>query len=267
MIPKIGILQGRLTPSNGRGIQFFPFENWENEFELAKQIGFDCMELLNEFQNNYPMYSQNGLQEIKKLAIASAIKIESVHGFYEKTESYVTKLKQLIRQSAFIGAKTILIPFFNENILKNKEDKDFARGQISKTLALCKKLNICLGVETEMEANKLLEFIKSFEHPCVGVYYDIGNMASMEVNIPREIKLFGEFIFGVHIKDRLANRGKTVPIGTGCADFKNTFIALKEIGYEKPFILQGARSDKTNDIELNKRYFNFVKNLFLEGGK
>ena len=31
-----GIMQGRLTEPRGRGIQFFPFENWEREFEDRK---------------------------------------------------------------------------------------------------------------------------------------------------------------------------------------------------------------------------------------
>ena len=33
-----GIMQGRLTSSEGRGIQFFPFENWQKEFFTAQEI-------------------------------------------------------------------------------------------------------------------------------------------------------------------------------------------------------------------------------------
>ncbi len=54
---KYGIMQGRLTPSNGRGIQFFPFENWENEFYVARDIGLDEI----EFIFDYPNYTQNPL--------------------------------------------------------------------------------------------------------------------------------------------------------------------------------------------------------------
>ena len=70
MIPKIGILQGRLTASNGRGIQFFPTENWENEFELAKKIGFECMELLvkKDSYDKNPLWSRGGVEKTKRLA-------------------------------------------------------------------------------------------------------------------------------------------------------------------------------------------------------
>ena len=40
----IGIMQGRLTePRNGK-IQSFPVNNWDQEFELAAEIGFNCIE-------------------------------------------------------------------------------------------------------------------------------------------------------------------------------------------------------------------------------
>tara|TARA_Y100001970_G_C13932466_1_gene698975 strand:+ start:640 stop:765 length:126 start_codon:yes stop_codon:yes gene_type:complete len=31
----IGIMQSRLTPLNNNKIQFFPWNNWENEFNIA----------------------------------------------------------------------------------------------------------------------------------------------------------------------------------------------------------------------------------------
>ena len=41
---RIGIMQGRLSkPVNGK-IQAFPFNNWENEFKIASEIGYACIE-------------------------------------------------------------------------------------------------------------------------------------------------------------------------------------------------------------------------------
>ena len=39
-----GIMQGRLTPSQGKGIQFFPFDHWEKEFELGEIGRASCRE-------------------------------------------------------------------------------------------------------------------------------------------------------------------------------------------------------------------------------
>lgn len=160
-----------------------------------------------------------------------------------------------------VNAKTILIPFFHENILKDEEDKDFVRKQISPVLSLCKELNIRLGIETEIKAEELLEFIKSFNNPQIGSYYDIGNMVSIGVDVTKEIKLLGKHIYSVHIKDRMANGGATIPLGNGCANFEGAFNTLKEIGYNEPLIIHGARKTDNDDIELNREYFNFTKQI------
>jgi sugar phosphate isomerase/epimerase len=36
---KIGIIQGRLTPPKGRGIQFFSFNEWIEEFKKTVSLG------------------------------------------------------------------------------------------------------------------------------------------------------------------------------------------------------------------------------------
>ena len=44
-----GIMQGRLTPSNGRGIQFFPFDNWQQEFITGSSIGLNEIEWIFDY--------------------------------------------------------------------------------------------------------------------------------------------------------------------------------------------------------------------------
>ena len=53
---QIGIMQGRLTETKGRGIQFFPFENWENEFKVGKGVGIKEIEFIfdyNDYKNKH----------------------------------------------------------------------------------------------------------------------------------------------------------------------------------------------------------------------
>ena len=119
---------------------------------------------------------------------------------------------------------------------------------------------ITIGIETEMEAIQLLKLVETFKSDLIGVYYDIGNMVSMGVSVEDEIKLLGKRIVGVHVKDRLRG-GKSVPLGKGDAPFKKVFAALKEIGYHKPYIIQGARSEETDDITLNTEYYKYVWTL------
>ena len=53
----LGIMQGRLTSTLGRGIQFFPFEEWKEEFKAAQEIGIDEIEWIFD----YPDYQKNPL--------------------------------------------------------------------------------------------------------------------------------------------------------------------------------------------------------------
>ena len=265
-IPPLGILQGRLTLSTDGSIQFFPKDNWQNEFAAAKKIGFDCMELLvkRDSGKENPFLSFDGIEAIAQLVQNSGIKVFSVHGFYENSQKYQATLIRIINSSSLIGARTVLISFFDRNALKTKVKKKLARLALLPILPYCKATDIRLGIEAEISASELLEFVRSFNHPNVGIYYDIGNMASMGVDVIKEISLLGGFICGVHVKDREANGGKTVPLGEGCADLEGAFRALCQADYDGPFIIQGARSATADDIALNQRYFEFCKDLLLK---
>ncbi len=46
----IGIMQGRLTEPKGRGIQFFPFDNWSEEFAIVKEIGSNEIEYMFDYE-------------------------------------------------------------------------------------------------------------------------------------------------------------------------------------------------------------------------
>ena len=51
---RIGIMQGRLSKPLNRKIQSFPKNSWENEFYVAKDVGFELIEwvLDDDLKNN-----------------------------------------------------------------------------------------------------------------------------------------------------------------------------------------------------------------------
>ena len=261
--PCIGLLQGRLTPSAGRGIQFFPFENWQNEFPIAKEIGFSAIELLvkrDSYAEN-PLWSDEGVEEI--INVSKGIAIPSVHAFFDKGVWYTEAMLRLMENAHRVGATTVLVSFFDDNVLVSKEDMRFACMQLAPVLSVARELSMRIGIETEMEAEKLVDFISSFRSPAVGVYYDIGNMVSMGIDVERDISILSDLIVGVHVKDRIVG-GKSVPLGEGSADFPTIFRALKDVGYTGPFIIQGARWEGTDDVTLCAEYRNLVSSWLTE---
>ena len=259
----IGVLQGRLTPSNGRGIQFFPDTEWREEFSNARKIGFSCIELLvkkDGYRSN-PLFTEAGIGEILELQKKYGIETPSVHGFYSSEPWYSDAYCTLISQASLVGARTILVSFFNDMTLRTDADKEKARSQLARPLTCAEKYGISIAIEAEIAATELKKFIESFHSPAIGVYYDIGNMASMNVDIAEDIEALGQLIKGVHVKDRLRNGGESVRLGTGGANFDAAFDALNRIGYNGPYIIQGARDTHIDDVTLNATYLNFVQKL------
>ena len=262
----LGVLQGRLTASQGRGIQFFPHEHWREEFALARSINLDCIEWLveREEREQNPLFSEKGVAEINELKKMYRIETPSVHGFYSKEKEYPKVIAHLFEKAAAIGARTVLVSFFKENVLTSDEARAAAVVQLTPVIAEAKRQGVRIGVETELAAPALLPFIESFKSDAVGVYYDIGNMVSMGIDVLADIRALGSRIYGVHIKDRPRDGGKSVPLGEGASDFPAIFRVLKEVGYPGPYIFQGARKEGVDDVMLNARYRDYVASLLRE---
>jgi hypothetical protein len=73
-------MQGRLTEPKGRGIQFFPFDNWAHEFELASDLGLHEIEWIfdhPQYEEN-PLWTASGRKIIKELFTSTGVGISSV---------------------------------------------------------------------------------------------------------------------------------------------------------------------------------------------
>ena len=77
---QIGIMQGRLTNPKGRGIQFFPFDNWEKEFYTAQKLELDEIEFIFDYDNyvQNPLWTPEGIKQIEKLKEETGIQINTV---------------------------------------------------------------------------------------------------------------------------------------------------------------------------------------------
>ena len=68
MPPRIGIMQGRLSSPIDDRIQSFPINSWENEFRLAKDIGFELIEwVLDENIKDNPILNKKDFSKINEI--------------------------------------------------------------------------------------------------------------------------------------------------------------------------------------------------------
>lgn len=270
-----GIIQGRLTPTKGRGIQFFPFDNWREEFYLASQIGLQEIEWIFDYDRytENPIWSETGKQELKKIILETGIRVNSVcfdyfmrRPFYkyqgeEREQAYKENCdvaRRVINALAEIGGELLEIPMVDNSSLNSAEEYDLAIKFIDEAAAYADQYHVQIGLETDLPPGKFVEFLETIPAHYVYANFDSGNSSGIGYDPNEEIPSLGDRIRNVHIKDRVYH-GTTVALGTGSADFDAVFYNLKRVGYKNSLILQAARGADGLEIETVEQQLKFVK--------
>ena len=276
----IGIMQGRLTEPKGRGIQFFPFDNWENEFVISSKIEINEIEFIFDYENytENPLWTENGLKKIRGIIEKTKVKVNSICFDYfmrrpffkesdEESRERIRKknklvLKKIIDAALDIGARLIEIPLVDNSSLKNDEEKSMFRSFIKE---VDNKNKILLGLETDLPPSEFKSYLDSFDIDVIRANYDSGNSSGLGYDHYKELTTLNGYVENIHIKDRVY-KGTTVELGTGSADFGRFFNGVKEIGYKKSFILQAARGEDGKEVENIRKQIVFLKDNFSKYG-
>lgn len=268
----IGIMQGRLTVSRGRGIQFFPFDNWQEEFKIASSLGLSEIEFIFDYEDyeRNPLWNQE--TAIENVMNKTGIKVNAVcfdyfmrrpfFKFYGNQKKYVREenyliLKQVIKNMKALDIGLLEIPLVDNSSLSSDIEAEEFRAFLDKILKDTNE-NIHFGLETDLPPYKFRDYIDSFQTNMVGANYDSGNSSGLGYDSYEEIKVLGNRILNIHIKDRIYH-GATVPLGTGSADFDAMFKALSETDYKGSFILQAARKQDGMEQETVREQIDFVR--------
>lgn len=269
---KLGVMQGRLTPSRGRGIQFFPFEEWEGEFSLAAQLGLDEIEFIFDLERweENPLLLFRGQRRIKELIFQSGVAVNYICAdFFMKQPPFLKDgalrdenayiLGKLISAAQKIGARSIEIPLLDNSSLRDasEEEKLLLVEWLRFFGSWGRECGITLSLETDLPPQELLMFMQRLNHPAIDVTYDSGNSAALGYDSYQEVTTLGHYLSNVHIKDRMRGGG-TVPLGRGSADFDRLFQGLKEIRYRGSLILQAARGQDGEEQKTIREYIRFV---------
>ncbi len=271
----IGIMQGRLTKPKGRGIQFFPFDNWKQEFHDAKDVGLDEIEFIFDYDDYWknPLWTEEGIKELGNIMSETGVRVNAIcfdyfmrRPFYKYhgDEKRIVKdentqiIMRILGAMRTLGISLIEIPSVDASSMQNDcEKEDYAVWL--KNLAIANR-DIRFGMETDLPPYDFLSFIENINLTNVGANYDSGNSSGMGYDLYEEVTVLREHIFNIHIKDRKL-QGTTVQLGTGNADFDRLFRGLKEIRYSMSFILQAARGIEGSEAKNISRQKEFVETM------
>lgn len=271
----LGIMQGRLTPSKGRGIQFFPFENWQQEFRSGHSIGISEIEWIFDYDRyeDNPLWSTEGIKAINEIISDTEVVVRSVcfdyfmrRPFYKAKSEEKTKfrsenlgfIRRIINAMKEIGASLIEIPLVDNSSIENENERMQIIDFLHDVLKVAEDADVIVGCETDMPVGVFKSFLDEINHPRVRANYDSGNSSGLGYDHKAEISSLSHYIANVHIKDRVLH-GTTVKLGTGSADFDAVFSSLSAIGYDGSIILQAARGDDGREEENIKCQLSFVQ--------
>ncbi|MDR2406862.1 MAG: sugar phosphate isomerase/epimerase [Bacteroidales bacterium] len=270
----IGIMQGRLTEPKGRGIQFFPFENWENEFYIAAELGLNEIEFIFDYDRyeENPLYTSDGIKSINEIIAKTGVMINSIcfdyfmkKPFYKAASDRVNVLRkeneklleQVITSCKAIGARIVEIPLVDNSSIKTQDEEDLFVVFISD---IAKNTDVIINLETDYEPSSFRRLLQYINLRNVMANYDSGNSSGLGYDLYHEVTTLNSYISNVHIKDR-RYKGTSVPLGQGDADFVKLFNGLSEIEYSGSYILQAARSNDGNEKQNIKEQILFLKKL------
>lgn len=268
-----GVMQGRLSKIINGKIQTFPKKNWQTEFPKAKKLGLKSIEWTIDSQNfeDNPIFSKNGQITIKKLCKKFSINVDSITVDYlmekpfwklKKNQNIIENLKKIIYACKILNIRFIVIPLVDNGSLKNQDQKKKLLKTCIELIKNLKKTNTKIIFESDFPPKKLKKFIINFDKRYFGINYDVGNSGGLDFDIDEEFKLYGNYIYNVHIKDRYKN-GETVKLGNGNVNFFKLFQNLKNIRFKRNLILQTARSKNNRhmyEIKNNLNYLNKIQN-------
>lgn len=264
----IGVMQGRLLPPSGEIIQEFHWDNWEEEFPLADQIGINLIEwnLVNTKIKKNPIMLKSGRKQIESLCQKHRILIESItleclldaplhrRNPFTKKQTDILELKEIISCCTKLGIRIGVIPLVKESGQDDFNSLLLLINLLRSIQELCLSTDFLFALECELDT-KLLSWLshelKNDSH--IGFNFDIGNSASMGNDPIKEINIYGDKLINVHVKDRILY-GNSVPLGLGNANFPIIFKELNRIGYVGNYIIQAARQTKFKEQETILKY-------------
>jgi hexulose-6-phosphate isomerase len=165
---------------------------------------------------------------------------------------------EIIRQSAplaaLVSAKVILLPVGQPDSLSPEQARDNLVNLLKECVPAAERAGVIYAVENVGQAlahtaADLIEIVTRVSSPACQVYYDVGNATAQGANPAADMRLLGERIAMMHVKDfrRAEGRGQVVTIGEGSVDFAGVARAAREIGYHGYLTLEVPGTTETAD--------------------
>ena len=260
----IGVMQGRLTPSRGRGIQFYLSERteWEKEFNSVVSAGVSFIEWVGDART--PLFGKETQEAVRIIMKKTGVRVRNMdlHELLTKNDIALQPdelFEKICSSMKAIEGGAIEAPLVEASSLLVEENYPQRVEALKRLIAIAEKHSVLVAVETDLPPQELKALLE--EVPEASVVYDCGNSTGFGYDMKEEVVSYGSRITNVHIKDKLFG-GTTVPLGEGSVNFQDLFALLKGISYTGPVTLQAARGEDGREVETIREYVSFIHNAY-----
>ena len=250
---------GECRMKKGINIWSFPTQSLKDNFSLAKKAGFEGVEISLEAEGELTLNTtEKELKGIKDLANGTGLELYSLtcglcwdYRLTDDDKKNAEKAKDMIKRQLeaanILGCDTILViagvvqAYFSYPEKKVDYLTCYERSieAINELKPFAEAAGVCMGIENV--ANKFLlsplemrSFIDSFDSKYVGSYFDVGNVME-DRGYPEDwIRILGQRIKKIHLKDYRLGAGEygNVDLLAGDVNFPEVIKALNEVNYD-----------------------------------
>lgn len=265
--------------------------SWRERFEIAKQLGFDYIEIsideTDERLNRLKWSNEERLHILKDMAETN-IRIASMclsgHRRFpfgsndpKKRIQALKIMKEAIDLAVDLGIRTIQLAGYDVYYEEKSETTHaYFIENLQKAVSYASSKQVTLAIEIMDDPfinsiSKYLRIKKNITSPYLKVYPDLGNLSAWEENdVIHELEIGIDEIVAIHLKDTLAvtstykGKFKNVPFGAGCVDFVGCLKTLKRLNYEGSFLIEMWSETETNPVLYIEEAKKFIERQFKE---
>ncbi|MGL4677389.1 MAG: L-ribulose-5-phosphate 3-epimerase [Brevinema sp.] len=265
--------------------------SWEERLRIAKELGFDFMEISIDESDEKLARLEWTLQQKRELMVLSQdlnLPILSMCLSGHRRYPFGSANKDNVKKARWIFDRALdfALHFGIRNIqlagydVYYEESTPQSRSQFKDELmiavekAAARQIMLSIEIMDSPFINSIhryAEITKEIYSPWLTVYPDIGNMTAWGDNVSQELTEYISQISAIHLKDTLPvtpdfpGQFRDLILGEGSVDFERIFRVLKSLNYQGSFVLELWALDdnyKENIIKSKDFIIQKMKNVY-----
>ncbi len=270
-------------------------ENWSTKIDIAKEAGYDFIEIsVDESDERLARlnWSNEEIKNMNNLLIDKDFRIPSMTFSGQKRfpmgsmdnatrEKSMDLMKKAVELADKLGVRVIQVTgydvYYEERSDKTRE---MFIQNLKKATEWASKACITLAIEN-MEntflnsVTKYMEIAEEVDSPWLKLYPDLGNLTAWthdEVYNELEKGIKAQQIIAIHLKeakkvtDTFGGIFRELEFGTGDVDFVKTFETLKKVEFKGPFLVEMWNESSNTPLEDIKKVREWMLLRMKEGG-